>query len=126
MGDEPIHGHVSPLGAGLGGRCPRCGRGRLFAGFLELARSCSACRLSYEFADAGDGAAWFVMLIAGTIAVGAALWLEIAYQPPYWVHAAVALPLAVGLPLVLLRPVKGVLICQQYQTKARESGLDNG
>ncbi|HKQ94837.1 MAG TPA: DUF983 domain-containing protein, partial [Aestuariivirgaceae bacterium] len=56
---------VSPLAAGIRGRCPRCGEGPLFAGFLDVAPRCSACGLSYDFADAGDGAPWFVMLVAG-------------------------------------------------------------
>ena len=109
---------LSPVVTGLKARCPRCGTGPLFSGYLTLAKKCSHCDLDYDFADAGDGAAWFVMLIAGTFAVGAALWVEVTWRPAYWVHALVALPLAVGLPLALLRPAKGLLICQQYATKA--------
>jgi uncharacterized protein (DUF983 family) len=123
MSQEPYHPHVSPVVAGLRGTCPRCGRGPLFAGYLTLAGSCSSCGLDYGFADAGDGAAWFVMLAAGFLAVGAALFVEVTWQPSYWVHAAIALPLAVGVPLLLLRPVKGILVCQQYQTAAAEGRL---
>jgi uncharacterized protein (DUF983 family) len=111
---------VSPLAAGIRGRCPRCGEGPLFAGFLDVAPRCSACGLSYDFADAGDGAPWFVMLVAGAAAVGAALFVEIRWQPSYWVHAAVAVLFAVVLPLLLLRPVKGLLICEQYRTGASD------
>ncbi len=121
MSQQPYYSHVSPVKAGMAGKCPRCGRGKLFDGFLTLAGQCRSCGLSYDFADAGDGAAWFVMLITGFVAVGGALWVEVMWQPSYWVHALVALPLAVLLPLLLLRPVKGVLVCQQYQTKARQS-----
>ena len=120
MSPEPYFAHLSPVTAGLKGVCPRCGRGPLFSGFLDVAKACTACGLSYDFADAGDGAAWFVMLVSGVLAVGGALFVEVTWQPSYWVHAAVALPLAVGVPLLLLRPVKGVLICQQYRTAAAE------
>ena len=120
MAHEPYYGDLSPAATGLRGVCPRCGRGRLFAGYLTLAPACTSCGLAYDFADAGDGAAWFVMLVAGVVAVGAALGVEIAWQPPYWVHAVIAAPLAIGLPLLLLRPVKGVLVNQQYKTRARE------
>ena len=102
------------------GSCPRCGRGHLFAGYLTVAKACESCGLDYEFAETGDGAAWFVMLVAGSLAVAGALFVEMAWQPAYWVHALVAIPLAVALPLALLRPVKGVLIAQQYRTKAAE------
>jgi uncharacterized protein (DUF983 family) len=111
---------LSPLATGVRGSCPRCGRGHLFAGYLTLGERCEVCGLDYDFADAGDGAAWFVMLVAGTLAVAGALFVEMAWQPAYWIHAVVAIPLAVVLPLALLRPVKGVLIAQQYRTRAEE------
>lgn len=120
MSHTPYYSGISPLRAGLSGTCPRCGRGKLFAGYLTLASGCAACGLSFDFADAGDGAAWFVMLIAGFVAVGGAMFVEVNWQPSYWVHAAVAIPLAGFLPLVLLRPAKGILVCQQFATKARE------
>jgi uncharacterized protein (DUF983 family) len=50
------------------------------------------------------------MLIAGTLATAGVLFVELTWQPAYWVHALVAIPLAVGLPMLLLRPVKGYLI----------------
>ena len=120
---EAFHPDLSPLATGLRGSCPRCGRGRLFAGYLTVADRCEACGLDYGFAEAGDGAAWFVMLIAGGLAVAGALFVEIAWQPAYWIHALVAIPLAVLLPLAMLRPVKGVLIAQQYRTKADEGRM---
>ena len=58
---------------GLACRCPRCGKGRLFQGFLDLRPRCEACGLDYGFADAGDGPAVFIILIAGFIVVGCAL-----------------------------------------------------
>ena len=61
---------VEPIAAGLKGRCPRCGEGRLFSGFLTVAPRCSNCGLDYSFADAGDGPAVFVILIIGFVVVG--------------------------------------------------------
>lgn len=125
MVNQPFYGDVSPVSAGIKGRCPRCGRGNLFAGYLKVARQCNLCSLSFDFADAGDGAAWFVMLIAGSLAVGLALWVEIAWQPSYWIHALVAVPAAVLLPVVLLRPIKGILLCQQYKTSAAQGEVSD-
>lgn len=118
MVNQPYFGDVSPVSSGIAGKCPRCGRGKLFAGYLKVARECNSCGLSFSFADAGDGAAWFVMLVAGGAAVGLALWVELTWQPSYWVHALVAIPAAVISPVVLLRPTKGILLCQQYKTEA--------
>jgi len=113
-----------PIGRGLRGRCPRCGEGRLFHGFLSLRPACERCGLDYGFADAGDGPAVFVILIGGFIVVFAALMTEVAYQPPYWVHAALWLPLILIVTLVPLRLVKGLLIALQYHHKAAEGRLE--
>jgi uncharacterized protein (DUF983 family) len=114
---------VSPWIAGLTCRCPRCGKGRLFSGYLRVAERCGVCGLDYSFVDAGDGPAVFIMLIVGFVVTGAALIVEIEYAPPYWVHALLWIPLAVGLPLLILRPFKATLIALQYANKAAEGRL---
>jgi uncharacterized protein (DUF983 family) len=124
MGDEVRPASVSPFVAGLAGRCPRCGKGALFSGFISLAPHCPACGLDYAFADSGDGPAVFIALIGGFIVLGLALWTEIVYEPPLWVHMILFLPLTVLVCLGLLRPFKGVLIALQYRNKAEEGRLD--
>ena len=63
------------------------------------------------------------MLCVCVVGVGSILGIEVAYSPPYWVHALIAIPLLVILPMLLLRPVKGVLINQQWKADAREGRL---
>jgi uncharacterized protein (DUF983 family) len=109
-----------PIGRGLACRCPRCGKGKLFNGFLTLAPRCERCGLDYSFADAGDGPAIFVILIAGFIVVGAALMVEMLYEPPYWVHAVLWGPLILITTLWPLRAMKGLLIALQYHHQAAE------
>ena len=113
-----------PIAKGLAGHCPRCGKGRLFQGFLGLRKSCEACGLDYGFADAGDGPAVFVILIAGFIVAFAALITELAVHPPVWVHMLLWLPLILLVTLAPLRPIKGLLIALQYHHKAREGRLE--
>jgi uncharacterized protein (DUF983 family) len=113
----------NPILAGLACRCPRCGKGKMFAGFLGLKPTCEACGLDYSFVDAGDGPAVFVILFAGAIVVGAALVTEVLYQPPLWVHAVLWVPLILITTLVPLRSMKGVLIALQYHHKAAEGRL---
>jgi uncharacterized protein (DUF983 family) len=117
-------GSVSPYVAGLSGRCPRCGRGKLFDGFLALRERCAECGLDYSFADAGDGPAVFVMFIAGFIVVGTALVVEIKYAPPLWLHAVLWVPLILAVTLAPLRLLKGLLIALQYHHDAAEGRLD--
>ena len=108
----------SPYVTGVTGRCPRCGGGKMFDGFLELAPRCEACGLDYGFADAGDGPAVIVTLLAGFIVVGAALVVEVKYEPPMWLHLAIFLPLTLVVCLGMLRPLKGILVSLQYRNKA--------
>jgi uncharacterized protein (DUF983 family) len=117
---------VSPFVAGLAGRCPRCGKGHMFSGFLNIRKECDACGLDYSFADAGDGPAIFVILIAGFIVVGAALLVEVFYQPPFWLHALLWGPLILIVTLVPLRLLKGLLIALQYHNDAAPGRLERG
>jgi uncharacterized protein (DUF983 family) len=98
----------SPYLTGLLCRCPRCGKGKLFDGFLTLKPECDSC----------DGAAIFVIMIAGAIVVVAALITEVEYHPPYWVHAALWIPLILIVTLWPLRGLKSLLISLQYNHKA--------
>jgi uncharacterized protein (DUF983 family) len=120
-------GSTSPLSQtirrGLACRCPRCGKGSLFSGFLSLRPSCSECGLDNAFVDAGDGPAVFIILIAGFIVVFAALIVEFKYRPPYWLHAMLWLPLILFTTLAPLRSMKGLLIALQYHHKAEEGRL---
>ncbi len=116
---------LSPYSTGIAGRCPRCGEGRMFNGFITVAEKCDHCGLDLKFADAGDGPAIFVMLIAGFIIVGAALWLEVNYEPPMWVFLVIFLPLTLIVCLGMLRPLKGVLVALQYANKAEQGRLES-
>ena len=121
--DKAIFAPQNPISVGLAGRCPRCGQGRIFAGFLKVAPSCRACGLDLGFADSADGPAVFVILIVGFVVAGAALLTEIAYSPPIWVHLLLWLPLVLVLCLGMLRPLKGVLIALQHHHRAEEGRL---
>lgn len=112
--------------AGLSCACPRCGKGKLFKGFVTLRPKCEVCGLEYAFADSGDGPAVFIILIAGFIVVGAALVTEVLYQPPFWVHAVLWLPLILLVTLGPLRSMKGLMIALQFHHKAAEERFGGG
>jgi uncharacterized protein (DUF983 family) len=116
----------SSVAAGLSCRCPNCGKGKLFRGFLTLRPRCDVCGLDYSFADAGDGPAVFVIFLAGFVVVGLALIVEFKYQPPFWLHGLLWLPLILLTTLGPLRPLKGLLIALQHHHRAAEGRLDVG
>ena len=115
---------LSPFVTGLRGRCPRCGQGRLFSGFVTVAPRCGVCDLDLGFADAGDGPAVFVSLVAGFVVLGAALAVEIAFEPPLWIYPIVFAPFALVVCIGLLRPFKGFLIAAQYVNRAEQGRLE--
>ncbi len=114
----------SSIIAGFKGRCPRCGVGALFDGYLTLAKKCNHCDLDNDYADSADGPAVLVILVAGFIVVFMAMMVEIYYMPPYWVHAILWLPLGILIPLGMLRPFKGWFIALQYSNSAKEALFD--
>jgi uncharacterized protein (DUF983 family) len=90
---------------------------------LKVRPQCEVCGLDLRFADSGDGPAVFVTLIAGLIVLGIALWTELVYEPPLWVHLVVFLPLTIIVCLGLLRPLKGIMVALQYKNRAEQARL---
>ena len=122
--EERRYPPISAMSTGLAGRCPRCGDGRLFNGDITVAPKCDVCGRDFAFADSGDGPAVFVTLLAGFMVLGIALAVDVAYEPPLWVHLVIFLPLTILVCLGMLRPLKGVLIASQYKNKAAPGRLD--
>ena len=114
---------LSPLQTGIRGRCPRCGQGHLFEGFLTLRKGCEVCGLDYSFADPADGPAFFVMMFTCIPCVILALWLELKYNAPIWVHLVTTLPFLLATCILPLRPLKGWLVSSQFFYKAEEGRI---
>ncbi|HEY8616689.1 DUF983 domain-containing protein [Phenylobacterium sp.] len=110
----------SSLSAGLRCRCPRCGEGKLFQGFLTIAPACAKCGQSFAFADPADGPAFFVMSGVGIVVTALWAWWAVVAQPPIWAQMAVVFPAMIGGCLASLRPVKAWLVAEQYLHKAGE------
>jgi len=110
---------VAPLSAALRGACPRCGARTLFDGWVRFAGKCPSCGLDYTAFNVGDGPAAFLILIVGAILTAGAIAVELAFEPPYWVHL-VWLPLGLALTVFGLRFGKGLLVAQEYRHRAGE------
>ncbi len=111
---------ASPVAAALAGRCPRCGQGRLFRGFLSVVPRCEVCGLDLSAEDSGDGPVALIILLVGFIVVGAALIVEVRYGWPIWLHLLVWLPLAAIGCVALMRPLKAIMIGLQFKHRAHD------
>ncbi|MEJ2816712.1 MULTISPECIES: DUF983 domain-containing protein [unclassified Caulobacter] len=126
--DRPLLTHYdnpTSLQAGLTCRCPRCGEGKLFAGFLRLAKRCDRCGQDFSFADPADGPAFFVMTGVGIVVIAIWAWAVVAWNPPLWVQFATVFPALLAGCLGTLRPVKAWLVAEQYIHKASEGGASS-
>ncbi|MGI9364263.1 MAG: DUF983 domain-containing protein [Rhizobiaceae bacterium] len=123
----PDHQHYPPLDpvpTGMKGRCPRCGEGNLFTGLLTVKDRCSACHLDYDFNDSGDGPTVFIIMGLGFLVLGMALFVELNYAPPGWVHVLLWPPMILIIGLPALRMLKGVLINLTWHHDAASGRLD--
>ena len=98
------------LGRGLCGRCPVCGKGRVFAGFLRVVQQCEHCAAPLGLARADDAPPYFTILIVGHIVIPAMLIMDRVSDPPTWVLSAIFIPLTVILAIGLIRPIKGATV----------------
>jgi uncharacterized protein (DUF983 family) len=127
-------GRLTATRRGFLGRCPACGRGRLFGCFLKVADRCGACGTEFHHHRADDFPPYIVMFLVGHVAVYGILQSETRLEIPLWVSMTLWPTLAVVLALALLQPVKGAVVGLQFalgmhgfgaaRTAARASGQE--
>lgn len=91
-------------------KCPRCGKGNLFASYLKPVDHCGVCgeRLGHIRAD--DGPAWLtIMLVGHILAPFMLLWVP-QLSWPEWMIVTVALCVTLVMSLLVLPRAKGVFI----------------
>ncbi len=99
---------------GFLGRCPNCGKGKMFRKFLKVFDRCEVCGEELHHHRADDAPAYFVIAIVGHVVVALAFIVEIAFWPPLWVSLALWLPLTLVMAVALLQPIKGALVGLQW------------
>lgn len=119
---SPEKGQPTLGAAALFGLCPRCGAKTLFGSVTGFAARCRACGLDYTGFNVGDGPAAILTLLIGALITGLALWVQIAFDPPFWVHVILWVPLTVGAVLYGLRMAKAALLYAEYTRGAGEAG----
>ena len=110
--------------SGLLCRCPALRPGPVYAAYLKIAPRCTVCGLDYGFADAGDGPAVFVILIAGAFIVAGAPRSSRSISPALLAPRGAVAAADIGLCLGLLPPFKATLFALQYRNQAGEGRMD--
>ena len=106
----PNPGWAQALARGAVGRCPACGVGHAFRGYLKVVPECAHCGAPLGLVRADDAPPYFTIFLVGHFVVAAMFKLERAYAPSLWLQAAIWLPVTLVLSVVLLRPVKGATL----------------
>ncbi|MCU0985059.1 MAG: DUF983 domain-containing protein [Acetobacteraceae bacterium] len=111
---------------GAANRCPVCGEGRLFAGYLAIRPACDRCGVPLGHIRADDAPPYFTIFLVGHIVVPLMLLVEREQEPALWIMAAIFLPLTLVLCLLFLRPVKGATLglMLSFGMNGREQGPD--
>lgn len=121
-GSQETNGQPGIAAAALFGLCPKCGSRTLFGGVASFAPRCRVCGLDFYSFNVGDGPAAFLTLIVGALITGLALWLEISWHPPFWVHIVLWVPITTLAVIWGLRAGKSALLAIEYQRRAGEAG----
>ena len=101
---------LTAMGRGIRNRCPVCGEGKVFEGFLRVVPECSVCKAPLGQLRADDAPPYVVIFLVGHLLVPIVFWVERVYEPPMWLHMVVWLPLFTLLCMLMLRPIKGAVV----------------
>ncbi|WP_200939573.1 DUF983 domain-containing protein [Aurantimonas sp. Leaf443] len=99
---------------GLRCRCPNCGEGKLFAGYLTSVQECAVCHEEFHHHRADDLPPYLTVFIVGHVVVALFMGLEQMADLSMWVHLAIWVPVTLVMSLFLLRPLKGATIALQW------------
>jgi uncharacterized protein (DUF983 family) len=99
---------------GVRGLCPKCGKGRLFSGYLNVVEQCPACGEPLHHHRADDLPAYLVVLIVGHVLVPLVCVVELKFSPPLWISLSMWLPLTTMMVFAMLQPVKGAVVALQW------------
>ncbi|GLK65437.1 DUF983 domain-containing protein [Paracoccus kondratievae] len=107
---------------GAMGRCPSCGHGRLFKGYLTVRAACPHCGEELHHQRADDGPAYLTILLVSHLGAPLLLAIFMAYRP-----SAMAMLIGFGLgavvlSLLLLPRIKGGMIGFQWARRMHGFG----
>ncbi|GGD25676.1 DUF983 domain-containing protein [Aureimonas glaciei] len=120
--DKPARPLWRSIGRGFLCRCPNCGEGKLFQGYLKSVDHCAVCQEEYFHHRADDLPPYLTVFIVGHIVVGLYMAMEEITPASLLVQLAIWLPVTLVMSLALLRPFKGATIGLQWAMRMHGFG----
>ena len=116
-----IHDHTQaprsiPLSMlrGASCRCPNCGEGRLFKGYLTVAPACDACGEDFSGEEAHDLPPYVTVFIVGHVVVTLLMIAEANTDWSLLTHLVVWSTLTLVMCFAMMKPVKGAVVGLQW------------
>ncbi|MBU1175582.1 MAG: DUF983 domain-containing protein [Alphaproteobacteria bacterium] len=107
---------------GLAGKCPACGKARLFKGFLKTVDRCDACGAPMHHHRADDLPPYLAILVVGHLLIGVMIHLDMVWHIAPMTYLMIMVPLGIVLPLALLQPLKGMVVGMQWAKRMHGFG----
>lgn len=116
-GDQSQRSVGEAIRRGIARRCPQCGRGKLFAGYLKISPACEVCGLNISGHRADDAPPYITIVLVGHVIVPLALAVQEAFAPPMWMQFSMWLPAVTISALMILPSAKGAMIGLQWANR---------
>jgi len=116
-GDQDRRSWASAMSRGLSHKCPQCGRGKLFSGYVKTRPTCDACGLDLSGHRADDAPPYITIIIVGHVMIPLALAAKQLFDPPITLQFAIWLPLIILFTWALLPASKGAMIGLQWANR---------
>lgn len=98
-------------------RCPKCGAGPMFRGYLKVRDACPVCGQELHHHRADDGPAYLTILIVGHLLAPALMFTFVKFRPEPIVMITGFTIGTVALSLYLLPRLKGALVGLQWANR---------
>jgi len=105
-------------------RCPSCGSGPMFNGYLKVRHSFPVCEEELHHHGADDGPPYLTLLLVGHIIGPAMLWFFVEFEPDPFTFLAIFSVASVALSLWFLPRLKGLIVGVQWAARMHGFGQD--
>ena len=105
-------------------RCPKCGAGPMFRGYLKVRDACPVCGQELHHHRADDGPAYLTILIVVHLLAPALMFTFVKFRPEPMVMITGFTIGTVALSLYLLPRLKGALVGLQWANRMHGFGAE--